>query len=163
MRQNREIQNSLYKVCLQNHEQHYHVSECVECEDLFCRGVFKLSSFFSKRVKPPFDSRRLQNLETIARRTANHVLRESKKKRERDKKKRKRNIKFLIKLSRFIGDAYLTDTRPFIVSQCAFRCNTFSPRKRIDSALSLSLNKRDSSIVKKRAASQIRYHFTLCV
>lgn len=116
MRQNREIQNSLYKVCLQNHEQHYHVSECVECEDLFCRGVFKLSSFFSKRVKPPFDSRRLQNLETIARRTANHVLRESKKKRERDKKKRKRNIKFLIKLSRFIGDAYLTDTRPFIVS-----------------------------------------------
>lgn len=92
MRQNREIQNSLYKVCLQNHEQHYHVSECVECEDILSR-CFQAFFFLFETGQIPFDSRRLQKSETVARRTVNHVLREPKKK-KKERKKKKKEISF---------------------------------------------------------------------
>lgn len=88
MRQNREIQNSLYKVCLQNHEQHYHVSECVECGDILSRCFQAFFFLFSKRVKPRSTRVVHRNRRRTLVRTV--VLRESKEEKKSEKKKKKK-------------------------------------------------------------------------
>lgn len=81
---------------------------CQECEDILSR-CSKLSSFFSNGWNPVRLSCHFYKHDRLSNG-------ESRVEREYSQKKKTKLKKILKKLSRLIGDEYLTDTRPSIAS-----------------------------------------------